>query len=142
GEAGPPGPSSGGGPPFIWVCTPAQYPNSGPGHPANLYVFNGSGSSAAVAVNILDKDGNNLTGVAIPGAGGLTYPGNAGASTSPLAGGATRTEAWQSPGTASPTYDGVTNTSFSVRITSDQPIGVGSNFNYFGNHALPCVQVK
>jgi hypothetical protein len=122
------------------VCTPAHYPNSGPGHRADVYVFNGSASTANVAVNILDKDGANLAGVTIPGsAPAANYPGESGISTSPLAAGATRNLTWSSPGTATPTFDGVTNVSFSVRVTSDQPIAVGSNFNYFDNKALPCV---
>jgi hypothetical protein len=143
GPVGPPGPAgSGGGPPFVWVCTPAHYPNTGPGHFSGIYVFNGSGSTAAVAVNILDKDGNNLAGVPIPGMPGNNYPGNAGATTTPLAAGATRRENWLSPGTATPTFDGVTNTSFSVRVTSDQPIGVGANFSHFEQRPVACVQAK
>ena len=140
GPAGPPGSSSGGGPPFIWVCTPAHYPNQGPGHPTGIYVFNGSGASAAVAVNILDKNGNNLAGVAIPGAApGNNYPGNTGVTTTPLAAGATRVESWLSPNTVT---DPLTNISFSVRITSDQPIGVGANLNHFEQRPVACVQVK
>lgn len=142
GPPGPPGPSSG-GPPFIWVCTPANYPNQGPGHPFSVYVFNGSGSVANVAVNILDKNGVNLQGVAIPGnAPGNNYPGNAGATTTPLAAAATRVETWLSPGTAPPTYDPEVGVSFSVRVTSDQPIGVGANFNHFEQRPNSCVQVK
>ena len=145
GPAGPPGPagapgSSSGGPPFIWVCTPAHYPNTGPGHFSGVYVFNGSGSTAAVAVNILDKNGTNLVGVAIPGnAPGNNYPGNAGATTTALAAGATRVENWLSPSTA---VDPVTNVSFSVRVTSDQPVGVGANFTHFEQRPNSCVQVK
>ncbi|HKP37357.1 MAG TPA: hypothetical protein VJT71_10895 [Pyrinomonadaceae bacterium] len=70
------------------------------------------------------------------------YPGNAGATTTPLAAGATRVDNWLSPGTATPTWDGVTDTSFSVRVTSDQPIGVGANFWYFEPRPVACVQVK
>jgi len=88
-------------------------------------------------VNILDKDGGNLVGVLIPGSSPATnYPGESGASTLPLAAGSTRNVTWQLPTT---TPDGITNVSFSVRITSDQPIAVGSNFGYFDNKALPCV---
>jgi hypothetical protein len=140
GPAGPPGSASGGGPPFIWVCTPAHYPNTGPGHFSGVYVFNGSGSTAAVSVNILDKNGNNLAGVAIPGViPAANYPGNAGATTTPLAAGATRLENWVSPSTA---VDPVTNVSFSVRVTSDQPVGVGANFSHFEQRPNSCVQVK
>jgi hypothetical protein len=141
GPAGPPGPSSGGAP-FVWSCSPAHYPNSGGGQRADLYVFNGSASTANVAVNILDKDGVNLAGAPIPGsAPPINYPGESGVSTSALAAGATRNLTWQLPATAMPTFDGVTNVSFTVRVTSDQPIAVGSNFGYFDNKALPCVLV-
>src|SRR5713101_706825 len=66
GPAGPQGPqgpagSSAGGPPFVWACTPASFPSSAGSPTANLYVFNGSSTTANVAVNILDKNGNNLT---------------------------------------------------------------------------------
>src|SRR5215470_15432413 len=51
GPQGPQGPegSSAGGPPFVWVCTPASFPNAGGGPRADLYVFNGSSSAANVA---------------------------------------------------------------------------------------------
>ena len=147
GPAGPPGPpgppgsgGSSGGPPFIWVCTPAHYSNTGPGHFSGIYVFNGSGSTANVAVNILDKNGVNLAGVPIPGVmPTANYPGNAGASTTSLASGATRVENWLSPNTST---DPLTNVSFSVRVTSDQPIGVGANFTHFEQRPNSCVQVK
>jgi hypothetical protein len=135
GPAGPPG-SSSAGPPFVWICTPAHYPNRGGGAQADLYVFNGGATTAAVGVNILDKNGVNLTGVAIPGSPTSGhYPGESGASTVPLAAGATRDLRWELPSTAS---DPETNVSFSVRITSDQPIAVGSNFQDFDHVPLPC----
>src|SRR5262249_46826128 len=65
GPQGPPG-SSAGGPPFVWVCTPANFPNSAGSPRADIYVFNGGSTTANVAVNILDKSGTNLTGVTIP----------------------------------------------------------------------------
>jgi hypothetical protein len=139
GPPGPPGPSSGGAP-FVWVCTPAQYPNRGGGARADLYVFNGSTSTANIAVNILDKDGANLTGHSIPGSSpAAVYPGESGATTVPLLAGSTRNLTWQSPATANPPFDGVTDTAITVRITSDQPIAVGSNFSLFEDHPLPCV---
>lgn len=139
GPAGPPG-SSSAGPPFVWLCTPAHYPNAGGGAPADLYVFNGGASPAQVAINILDRNGVNLAGAPIPGSPTASnYPGESGASTTPLAAGATRDLRWELPATATPTFDGVTNVSFSVRVTSDQPIAVGSNFSFFENKPLPCV---
>lgn len=131
GPAGPPGPSSG-GPPFVWICTPAHLPNSGGSPRSDLYVFNGSGTTANIAVNILDRDGNNLTGVTIPGSPGpTTYPGEAGASTVPLLNAHTRDLNWVMPQTGGgPGFDGVTDVAFTVRVTSDQPVVVGSNFQF------------
>jgi hypothetical protein len=138
GPPGPPGPSSG-GPPFVWICTPANYPNSGGSPRADLYVFNGSSSTANVAVNILDKDGNNLAGVTIPGSNpASTYPGETGANTSPLLPAHTRNDHWVSPETGPPMFDGVTNVSFTVRVTSDQPVAVSTDFGFSGFIPLPC----
>src|SRR5216684_8097193 len=56
GPQGPQGPagSSAGGPPFVWVCTPVVFPAFGDsGLRADLYVFNGSSTTANVAVNLL-----------------------------------------------------------------------------------------
>ena len=137
GPAGPPG--SGGGAPYVWVCTPAHLPNAGGGPRSDLYVFNGSGSSANIAVNILDRNGNNLAGVTIPGsAPSRTYPGEAGAATVALAAGHTRDVDWVMPTTGGPGFDGVTNVGFSVKVTSDQPIVVGANFQFNGNLPSQC----
>ncbi|MGH9873492.1 MAG: hypothetical protein ACRD9S_13660 [Pyrinomonadaceae bacterium] len=137
GPAGPPGPSSG-GPPFVWVCTPAHFPNAG-SSTGNIYVFNGSPSTANVAVNFLDSTGNNLAGITVPGAvPAATYPGEAGAATSPLPAANTRNVPFATPTTGGPGFDGVTNVSFSVRVTSDQPIAVGADFVFSGFHPIPC----
>ncbi len=141
GPAGPTGPAgaSSSGPPYIWVCTPAHYSNRGGGSQADLYVFNGSASTAAVAINILDKNGANLAGIAIPGSPtSSNYPGNTGVSTTPLAAGATRDLRWELPSTSP---DPETNVSFSVRVTSDQPIVVGTDFQDFAHVPLPCSQL-
>jgi hypothetical protein len=61
-------------------------------------------------MHILDKNGNNLSGANVPG--------------TPVAGG--------------PGFDGVTNVSIAVTVTSDQPIVVGSDFQWSGFHPLPC----
>lgn len=139
GPAGPAGPSSG-GPPFVWVCTPAHLPNAAGSPRSDLYVFNGSGTTANVAVNILDRDGNNLTGVVIPGSpGSTTYPGEAGAATAALLNAQTRNLNWVMPQTGGgPGFDGVTNVAFTVRVTSDQPIVVGANFQFNGNLPSQC----
>jgi hypothetical protein len=141
GPPGPPGPpgSSSGGPPFVWVCTPASFPNAGGGPRADVYVFNGGTATANVAVNILDKDGNNLAGVTVPGSSPpSTYPGQTGSTTVPLAAANTLDVDWVIPTTGGPGFDGVTNVSFSARVTSDQPIVVGSDFQFSGFHAGQC----
>jgi hypothetical protein len=141
GPQGPPGPSSSGGPPFVWVCTPASYPNASGSPRADLYVFNGSSTTANVAVNLLDNSGNNLTGITIPGTNPPSaYPGQSGNSTVPLAAAATSNTNWFTPATGPPQqgFDGVTNVVITVRVTSDQPIAVGSDFGFSGFHALPC----
>lgn len=141
GAAGPPGPGgSGGGPPYVWICTPAHFPNGSGSPRSDLYVFNGSSSTANIAVNILDRDGNNLTGVTIPGSTPpTTYPGEAGASTVPLLPAHTRDINWVMPATSGgPGLDGITNVAFTVRVTSDQPVVVGSNFQFGGNMPNQC----
>src|SRR5215470_17696242 len=66
GPAGPQGPqgpagASAGGPPFVWACTPAFFPGSPSNNiQTNLYIFNGSSTTANVAMHLLDKNGNNL----------------------------------------------------------------------------------
>ena len=94
-------------------------------------MFNGSGATANVAVNLLDRSGNNLTGVTIPGVvPAAVYPGEAGATTTPLAAGNTRNLTWTMPTTGGPGFDGVTDVVVTVRVTSDQPIVVGANFEF------------
>ena len=121
---GPPGPSSG-GPPFVWVCTPVRFSNSGGGSgAAELYVFNGGASSADVSVNFLDKNGNNLAGHAIPGSPSPgAYPGEANGVNVSLAADHTRDLYWTPPAVApNPPFDGVTDVSYTIRIVSTQPI--------------------
>jgi hypothetical protein len=136
GPTGPPGPSGATptGPPWVWICTPAHYPLAGSNVRADLYVFNSSASTANVAVNILDANGVNLAGVAIPGTSDV-YPGEVGSATVAVAPAATRNVTWVTPQTAPP---GGPNVSFTVRVVSDQPIAVGSNFQFSGFIPLPC----
>ena len=140
GPPGPPGPSgSGGGPPYVWVCTPADFPNAGSNTGADLYVFNGSTSTANIAVHILDKNGTNLAGANIPGTSpAATYPGQTGSATVAVAASNTLNVKWQTPQLGGPGFDGVTNVSTAVTVTSDQPIVVGSDFQWSGFHPLPC----
>ena len=142
GPAGPPGPpgppgAASGGPPYVWVCTPASYPMSGSNSPANLYVFNGSSASANVAVHILDKNGVNLAGVNIPGSSPATpYPGQTGSATVPVASANTLIMKWVFP---QDSPEGGPNVSTTVRVVSDQPIAVSSNFQWSGYKPLPCL---
>ena len=138
GPQGPPGTSSG-GPPFVWVCTPAHRPNAAGSPRDDVYVFNGSSSTANIAVNILDRDGNNLAGVQIPDSNPVrNYPGEAGSTTVTLLPGHTRDVDWVMPTTSGPGFDGITNVAFSVRVTSDQPIVVGANFEFNGDIPSQC----
>ena len=142
GPQGPQGPAgaSSGGAPFVWVCTPANFPLAAGSPRADLYVFNGGATTANIAVNILDADGNNLAGVTIPGSTPPSaYPGQTGSSTTTLATAATLNLNWVIPQTGGgPGFDGVTNVSSSIRVTSDQPIVVGTDFQFSGFHPLPC----
>lgn len=134
GPAGPPG-SSSGGPPFVWVCMPTHRSNFAGFQRQDVFIFNGSGATANIAINMLDRTGNNLVGVTIPGSSPATpYPGETGATTAPLASGHTRNVNWPMPltGGGGPGIDGVTNVVFAVRVTSDQPIVVGANFDAGG----------
>ena len=142
GPPGPAGPSgSGGGPPYVWICTPAHYPTVGSNTRADLYVFNGGSATANVAVNILNKDGGNLSGQTIPGTTpAATYPGQTGATTVPVAPANTLIVTWQTPQTfasPAPTPDPA-KISTTVRVVSDQPIAVGSDFWWNGPTPLPC----
>lgn len=137
GPQGPPGPpGSGGGTPYVWICTPAIYPMSGGNPRADLYVFNGSTTSANVAVHILDKNGVNLAGVNIPGSNpAATYPGQTGSATVPVAPANTLTLNWVMP---QDSPEGGPNVSTTIRVVSDQPIAVGSDFQFSGFKPLPC----
>jgi len=133
GPPGPPGPAgSGGGPPYVWICTPARFSNAGSNAPAEAYVFNASSTTANVSMNILDKDGNNLAGHPIPGTSGpvQNYPGEANGVTVLLPANHTRFEKWVMPVAGGPGFDGVTNVSFTVRVVSDQPVVVATNFQF------------
>ena len=138
GPQGPQGPAgaSAGGPPFVWVCTPALYPMSAGNPRADLYVFNGSSMTANIAVHILDRDGNNLAGVTIPGSSpSSTYPGDTGSSTETLLPAHTKNFTWVVP---QDSPEGGPNVSATVTVTSDQPIAVGSDFQFSEFKPLPC----
>ncbi|HEX8281946.1 MAG TPA: hypothetical protein VF588_01105 [Pyrinomonadaceae bacterium] len=138
GPAGPPG-GAGGGPPYVWVCTPAHYPNTASVTGADLYVFNGGAAPANVAVNILNSAGVNLAGQPIPGTSpSINYPGQVGGATVSVAPGGTLGVAWQTPQVGGSPVPDPARISWSVRVTSDQPIVVGSDFQFSGFHPVPC----
>jgi hypothetical protein len=118
------------------VCTPAFYPSTAGNPRADLYVFNGSSTTANVGVNILDVNGVNLAGVQIPGAAsGTNYPGQAGSATVPVSASHTLIVTWVLP---QDSPDLAPNVSATVRVTSDQPIAVSSNFSFGAFIPNPC----
>jgi hypothetical protein len=134
GEPGEPGASSG-GPPFVWVCTPANY-DIGNNSTAEIDVFNGSGTSANVAVHFLAKDGTNLAGATIPSAPpGTVYPGHTGATTVAVAADNTLIIPYMTGAGIRATDNGLLA---SVRVTSDQPIVVGSQMANGPPNAISC----
>ena len=145
GPAGPPGAdgaSAASGPPFVWVCTPANF-FSGSNTNASVFIFNGSATTTAnVALHILNKDGVNLSGVAVPGATPPvvgdpvpTFPGQTGTATVPLLSANTLIVNWLTA-QGNPAAGG--NIPASVRIVSDQPIVAGSNIEFSGFHPITC----
>jgi hypothetical protein len=147
GPTGPAGPAgeSAGGPPYVAVCTPTNYFNAGTTN-AQLYVFNGGASTANVAVNFLSKDGVNLAGTNVPVSMGFvapgdpipTWPGQAGATTVPLAAASTMIVPWVT-GEGNPVT--ATNLAVTIRITSDQPVVAGHNIQFSGFHVTQCVSL-
>jgi hypothetical protein len=105
---------------------------------ADVYVFNGGAAAANVTVEILDKSGNNLAGHTIPGSNpAATYPGGA----YNVAPSNTLDVDFLTPVTGPPQggFDGVTDVSYSVRVTSStQPVVVSSDFWWNGPAPLPC----
>jgi hypothetical protein len=137
GEQGPPRASS--GPPFVWVCTPANY-DIGNNTNAEIDIFNGGAVTANVNTRFLAKNGANLAGQPIPSAGGATYPGQPDAVT---------TVALAAENTLIIPYSlgaGIRNDSnallASVIVTSDQPIVVGRQMANGPPNAIPCSALK
>jgi hypothetical protein len=129
---------SAGGPPYVWICTPAHRPSGGGSPRSDVYIFNGSDAAADVSVNILNATGVNLLGHNIPGSPGpQTYPGDADGATVSLNPANTRDVNWVAPAaTATPATD--PDVAFSIRITSNKPIVVGSNIEVNGTLSGQC----
>lgn len=143
GPQGPPGPqgpqgdpgTSSAGPPFEWVCTPIDAPNSHGNAGIDLSIFNGGGSSAKVAVHILNAFAENLAGQSIPGTNpNVVYPGQINNTVS-VARFNTLHVQWF---TAESFSVNPAQVGTSVYITSDQPIVVGINIQWSGQNPATC----
>jgi hypothetical protein len=134
GLQGPPGTSSG-GPPFVWVCTPANY-DVGNNAFAEIDIFNGSSTTANVAAHFLNKDGTNLAGAVIPGTNpAANYPGQTGTTTVPVASQSTLIIPYQIGAGIRATDNNLLAT---VSVVSDQPIVVGYQIPFGPPQATPC----
>src|SRR5712692_6924444 len=117
---------SSGGPPFVWVCTPANY-DFGNNGAAEIDIFNGSATTANVAVHFLAKNGANLAGQPIPVTNPVVnYPGQTGSATVAVASLNTLILPYQIGGGLRANSNALLAT---VRVTSDQPIAVGSQLS-------------
>jgi len=135
GAQGPPG-SASGGPPFVWVCTPANYDLANNGF-AEIDIFNGSATTANVAAHFLSRDGTNLAGSPIPGTSPtVNYPGQTGSATVTLASDNTMIIPYQIGAGLRSANAGTLLAS--VRVISDQPIVVGSQMPQGPQQAVPC----
>jgi len=145
GPQGPQGPqgdpgSSGGGPPFEWVCTPISIPNSAGNAGIDLSIFNGSSSTANVAVHVYNSAGTNLAGQTIPGTNpAVPYPGQTGNNTVAVAAKNTLHVEFQ---VAQSFQVDPAQVGTSVHVTSDNPIAVGINIAWSGQFPGPCMQLS
>ena len=129
---------SSGGPPFVWVCTPANY-DFGNNGTAEIDIFNGSGTTANVAAHFLAKNGANLAGAPIPATNPVvTYPGQTGNTTVAVASLNTLIVPYQTGGGLRAQSNSLLA---SVRVTADQPVVVGSNLFNGPPQAVPCMFV-
>jgi hypothetical protein len=126
---------SAGGPPYIWVCTPASL-DYGATTVADLHIFNGGTATATLSSHFLAKNGTNLAGGAIPTSSPTAYyPGETGTNTVTLASKNTLTVQFQSGGGYAATDN---NLVASIEVTSDQPIVVGMQPTGGGPQLVPC----
>jgi hypothetical protein len=126
---------SSGGPPFIWVCTPSNY-DFGNNGAAEIDIFNGSATTANVAVHFLAKNGANLAGAPIPATSPtVNYPGQTGNATVAVASLNTLIIPYQTGGGLRAQSNGLLA---SVRVKSDQPVVVGSQMSNGPPQAVPC----
>ena len=115
--------------------SPANYDFGNNGQ-AEIDVFNGSGTTANVTVHFLAKNGANLAGQPIPVTNPVVnYPGQTGNATVAIASMNTLIIPYQTGGGFRAQSNGLLA---SVRVTSDQPIVVGSNLFSGPPQAVPC----
>ena len=127
---------SSGGPPFVWVCTPANY-DFGNNTFAEIDIFNGSANTANVAAHFLAKNGANLAGQPIPTTNPVVnYPGQTGNATVAVASLNTLIIPYQVGGGVRAQSNALLA---SVHVTSDQPIVVGSQMANGPPQAVPCM---
>jgi len=140
GPAGPQGPqgpagASAGGPPFVWVCTPASI--DAPAFGNEVDIFNGSATTANVAAHFLATDGSNLAGAVVPGLNPpATYPGQTGTNTVTLAPQSTLIIPYAN-GVGTRQANPSTLLA-SVSVVSDQPIVVAYNVPSVSRQSTPC----
>jgi hypothetical protein len=138
GTQGPQGPAgaSAGGPPFVWVCTPANYDIGNNGNNNDIDIFNGSSTTANVAAHFLAKDGTNLAGSTVPGSNPpVTYPGQTGNTTVAIPSQNTLIIPYQTGAGNRATDNGLLAT---VTVVSDQPIVVGFQIAFGAFQSTPC----
>ena len=150
GPQGPPGPPGvGEGPPFVWICAPAENIFARQGNFGSVYVFNASLATANIAVHLLDQNGANLAGIAIPGEqSGQHYPGQPGNTTRALLPAHTSTVRWHLPLfpdnsgptgiNLDPAANLLANRSTTIRVTSDQQIVVSAEYELTDTHTISC----
>jgi len=132
------GPSSGGGPPFVWVCTPANYDFGNNGQ-ADLNIFNAGAATANVTAHFLAKDGSNLAGQPIPATNPVVnYPGQVGNATVPIANLNTRITSYMTGGGLRQNSNALLA---SIHVISDQPIVVGMTLFSGPPQSIPCSAV-
>jgi hypothetical protein len=134
GQQGPPG-ASAGGPPFVWVCTPANL--DAPQFGNELDIFNGSGTAANVAAHFLSADGTNLAGNTVPGLNPpATFPGQTGNNTVTLASQNTMIITFANGvGTRQANPSTLLAT---ISVVSDRPVVVAYNIPSVSRQSTPC----
>ena len=142
GPTGPQGPAgedgedgAGGGPPFVWVCTPGNLDFGNNGQ-AEVSIFNGGSATATLSTHFLAKNGANVSGGVIPTSNPVAnYPGETGSNTVTL----TSKNTLILPFLLGGGQRALDNTMMAtIEVTSDQPIVVGMQMANGPLNAVPC----